>query len=168
MFSDEERKRIIEQARANASSPRIHIPEGDRMASREFKREQAASLSRVAQEAQRAFDVWTNSSHEEVAEEPKSASCGEAAEEWIDRKLAEQRELIFESTGAALAEFVAEERRSIRAELLTEAHRLRAELTREFADNLREQKIQNAQLKETLAKLRVAATGEETPALRTH
>jgi hypothetical protein len=61
-----------------------------------------------------------------------------------------------------------EERRSIRAELLTEAHRLRSELTREFADNLWEQKIQNAQLKETLAKLRVAATGEETPVLRTH
>jgi hypothetical protein len=164
MFSDEERRQIIEQARANAESPRIHIPEEDRLAAREFKREQAASLSRVAQECQRAFDSWTASSHEEVAEEPKSTSW----EGWVEHKLAEQREFIFATIGEALGRCIAEERRAVRAEMLTEAHRLRAELTREFADNLREQKIQNAQLKETLAKLRVAATSEETPTLRTH
>jgi hypothetical protein len=146
------------------NAPREIISPEQQLEAHQRRREQATSLQRVAAECQRAFDSWTTSSREDVAEGPKSSSW----EEWIEHKLAEQREFIFATIGEALGQCIAEERRAVKAEMLTEAHRLRAELTREFADNLREQKIQNAQLKETLAKLRVAATGEETPVLRTH
>jgi hypothetical protein len=56
--------------------------------------------------------------------------------------------------GTALGEFMAEERLKIRGELLGEINRLRAEAARERADDLAQLKIQNANLRTTLAKMR--------------
>jgi hypothetical protein len=166
-MDEQEKRRILDEARANANSPREYISPERLAEARERRREERAAFRQIARECEIAYTSWTAREPAQSATPTNSASTWE---QWIEQKLAEQREAIYEAVGTALAEFVAEERRSVRSELFAEAHKLRSELAHERAEDLRQMKIQNANLQETLRKMQREvsreARGEELPASR--
>jgi hypothetical protein len=152
------RQAILDESRRLLAEPREEISALERIEARQraAEREQAA-LEDVAAECADAYKSWTNGDVVRKALPTEPASTGPAViatQEWVMDRLQQERELTNNSVAEALTEFIDQERLKIRGELLTEVQRLRAEAARERLDDIKQLKIQNANLQETLTKMR--------------
>jgi hypothetical protein len=155
-MTDDEKRKILATARANVAAPRPYISEADQIEQRMRQREQrtverakAKALRRVAQECETAFRAWQGSENDAAAANETTVSWTD----WVEKRLEEERALIIDAVGEAIGEFVEQAHLQMRGELLTEMNRLRAEAARERASDLKQLKIRNAELGQTLAKM---------------
>jgi hypothetical protein len=171
-MTEEEKRNILATARANIAGERVYIPESVRIERRMQQREHTKVLEQVASECERAYFAWADEADDEAAGEALTTKSAQTMSwaQWVDSRLEQEREFILEAVGNAIGEFAAEERLKIRGELLSEINRLRAEAARERNEDIRELKIRNAELNETLPKMREEVSGKQAdlPARMTH
>jgi hypothetical protein len=155
-MDDEERRQITEKARAYAESERYDIP---------AMREQPAEVQTeelVAQECKRAFDSWNASAADEPAEPDEPPE--DAWNAWLTARLEAERTVIGDVIAESMAQFVAEQVRLAKVEMLTEINALRLEFIKEQSEFVREQKIMLTNVRDLLSKIKDREfRGEELP-----
>jgi hypothetical protein len=166
-FSDEEKRAILAQARAYASSEREHIDPEVLARARELRREQEEtvrrSLETVERECRDAYQEWTTSADATPEGEEN------AWDAWLNRRLAEEREFIWAAVGEALARYADQERQDIRNELETRINQLRADNMRDRSADIQEQKRLLADVKHILDKIQRREFGaDESSSPRMH
>jgi hypothetical protein len=165
---EERRQEIIRTARANAESPRYEFAattfaqacdRGQNQIEEDAQHEREIEEERVAQECKRVFDAWNASAAAAPVELPEAPPADEGRE----LTLALVGDLIAESMG----QFVAEQIRATKVEMLSEINAVRLENIREQAESVRQQKALLGQVQELIAKLRQREFGsEELPGSR--
>ena len=120
-MTDEQKQEIIRLARANAEGPRIPIGETDRIERRERERE--ARRERIDRENERVRN-WIQRKNAEEGEVVAQATPTEMWVEWIEQRLQQERDLMVEAVGQALGEAFQQMAKEINTEQEAKASKL--------------------------------------------
>jgi hypothetical protein len=160
-MNDEERRKITERARAYANSEREFIPDGMR-AREQIDPEDAEHEHEIAAECRRAYDAWSANAAADPGEPaaPEPPAAPPPADEGREFNM----ELVGDLIAEVMGQFVAEQVRAAKVEMLTEINSLRLEFIKEQSEFVRQQKIMLNNVRELLSKIQRREFGGEEAA----